>query len=140
MALKSSKQEAFCQAVVSGMSQADAYRSAYNAEKMKNETIQKRASELIRDGEVKGRLQELRGKLENTQLWTREMAVSELLENVKMCKRLEKPEPLNNAVKILNSMHGYDAPTKFELTHKKTVADLDDEELAAYEATLLKKG
>ena len=41
------------------MSQADAYRHAYNAEKMKPETIQKRASELMGKGEIAGRVREL---------------------------------------------------------------------------------
>lgn len=54
------KQEAFALAVVSGMNQSDAYRSAYNAENMKPETVQKRASELMGDGEVAGRVAELR--------------------------------------------------------------------------------
>lgn len=134
-----SKQEAFCQAVVSGMSQADAYRSAYNTANMKPETVHVKACELIRTGKVTARTKELQSTLESKQMWTREMAVAKLLENVKLCERLDKPEPLNNAVKILNSMHGYDAPTKFELTHKKTVADLDDDELSAY-SKLLKKG
>ena len=53
------KQEKFAQGVASGMSQADAYRHAYNAEKMKPETIQKRASELMGKGEIAGRVREL---------------------------------------------------------------------------------
>jgi phage terminase small subunit len=53
------KQEKFAQGVASGMSQADAYRHAYNAEKMKPETIQKRASELMSKGEISGRVREL---------------------------------------------------------------------------------
>lgn len=54
------KQEAFAMAVASGKSQADAYRAAYNADKMKPPTVQKRASELMADGEVAGRVAELR--------------------------------------------------------------------------------
>ena len=53
------KQEKFAQGVASGMSQADAYRHAYNAEKMKPETIQKRASELMCKGEISGRVRDL---------------------------------------------------------------------------------
>ena len=55
-----SKQEAYAQAIVSGMTQADAYRAAFSAEKMKDATIHKRASELMADGEVTGRVAELR--------------------------------------------------------------------------------
>ena len=53
------KQEKFAQGVASGMSQADAYRHAYNAGKMKPETVQKRASELMGNGAVSGRVREL---------------------------------------------------------------------------------
>jgi phage terminase small subunit len=54
------KREAFCQAIVGGMSQADAYRTAFDAGKMKDATIHKRASELMANGEVRGRLADLR--------------------------------------------------------------------------------
>ena len=54
-----SKQEKFAQSVASGMSQADAYRHAYNAENMKPETIQKRASELMGKREIAGRVRDL---------------------------------------------------------------------------------
>ena len=54
------KQEAFCQAIVKGSNQADAYRSAYNASKMKDETIYAMSSKLAADHKVAIRLQELR--------------------------------------------------------------------------------
>lgn len=41
------------------MSQADAYRAAYDAGKMKPETVQKRASELMGNGAIAGRVREL---------------------------------------------------------------------------------
>lgn len=54
------KQEKFCQGVVQGMSQADAYRAAYNAEGMKPETIQQNASRLIKSSKIAARVEELR--------------------------------------------------------------------------------
>jgi phage terminase small subunit len=54
------KQEAFAQAVTSGKTQADAYRSAFNAGKMKAETIQQSASRLMADRKVSARVAELR--------------------------------------------------------------------------------
>jgi phage terminase small subunit len=54
------KQEAFAQAVASGKSQADAYRAAYSADKMKPETVQNKAHVLMKDGEVTARVAELR--------------------------------------------------------------------------------
>lgn len=46
------KQEAFCQAIVKGKGPSDAYRSAYNAEKMKPAVIAVKASELLANGKV----------------------------------------------------------------------------------------
>lgn len=54
------KQEAFAQAVASGNTQADAYRQAFNATKMKAETIQQSASRLMADRKVSARVAELR--------------------------------------------------------------------------------
>ncbi|MBT0365377.1 terminase small subunit [Morganella morganii subsp. morganii] len=53
------KQEKFCQAYVETGNASEAYRSAYSAGKMKHETINKRASELLNNGEVAGRVSEL---------------------------------------------------------------------------------
>jgi|SRR3990172_2498791 len=54
------KQEAFAQAVASGMNQSDAYRSAYSAGKMKDSSINVKASQLAADGKVSVRVAELR--------------------------------------------------------------------------------
>lgn len=53
------KQEKFVQELVKGKSQREAYKSAYNTAKMKDSTIDKRASELLKDGEITGRYEEL---------------------------------------------------------------------------------
>lgn len=54
------KQEAFAQAVATGKTQADAYRLAFNATKMKAATIQQSASRLMADRKVSARVEELR--------------------------------------------------------------------------------
>jgi phage terminase small subunit len=55
------KQEAFANAVASGKTQADAYRAAFKVgANTKPETVHKRASELMANGEVAGRVAELR--------------------------------------------------------------------------------
>ena len=54
------KQELFCEEVVSGKTQADAYRTAYSAQDMKDKTIWSKASELMTNGKVTARLEELR--------------------------------------------------------------------------------
>ena len=58
------KQEKFCREYLLCMNASEAYRRAYDAEKMKPETIWKRASELLARGEVKGRIDELKDQIE----------------------------------------------------------------------------
>ena len=54
------KQEIFIQRLIEGYSQREAYKFAYEADNMKDETIDKRASELFSKGEIKGRYEELK--------------------------------------------------------------------------------
>lgn len=54
------KQENFCLKYVECGKAAEAYRHAYSAENMKPETVHKRASELLDDGEVSGRIEQLK--------------------------------------------------------------------------------
>lgn len=53
------KQEKFCQAVTSGMSQSDAYRAVYKTENMKDETIHSEACRLMRDPKITARIEQL---------------------------------------------------------------------------------
>ncbi len=55
-----SKQESFCHAIVSGMSQADAYRAAYAASNMLPATVQNKAHVLAKNGEIAARVAALR--------------------------------------------------------------------------------
>lgn len=55
------KKEAFAQAVVSGMSQSDAYRASFNVKAAtKPETVNQAASRLMADSNVSARVEELR--------------------------------------------------------------------------------
>lgn len=109
------KQEKFASCIADGMSQADAYRTAFNAENMKAETIHKRASELMGNGEVAGRVQELRGNLATKALWTREMSVRALKVAYAVAKGQDNASGMTAAVKELNAMHGYNEPTKHQI-------------------------
>ncbi len=54
------KQETFCQKIIEGMSQADAYRAAYSPKKMSDKTIWENASRLMANDKVVARVKELR--------------------------------------------------------------------------------
>ncbi len=53
------KQEKFCQNIVKGMSQADAYRDVYNTENMKEETIWSESCRMMNNPKVTARVKEL---------------------------------------------------------------------------------
>ena len=74
------KQELFCEEVVSGKTQAEAYRIAYSAQDMKDKTIWSKASELMTNGKVTGRIEELRAPVIKEAQLTLKAHLDDLLE------------------------------------------------------------
>lgn len=107
------KQEAFCQAIADGRSQADAYRACYNAQKMKPETIHAMSSKLALSHEVAMRLTSLRAALADKSLWTREQSVAVLKEVVDASDA--KHTDRIASIKVLNEMQGFNAPVKLDV-------------------------
>lgn len=110
------KQEKFAQCVADGMSQADAYRAAFDANGMKDATIHKRASELMANGEISGRVQQLKEQLSSKALWTRLDSVMALQTAISIAENKNDAKGLVSAIKELNAMHGLNEPSKIELT------------------------
>ncbi len=54
------KQENFCLSYIETGNASEAYRTAYDAEKMKPETITNKAHELLKNGDITARVAELR--------------------------------------------------------------------------------
>ena len=73
------KQEMFVQALIAGKSQREAYKEAYNAANMKDETIDVRACELLKKSKVKVRYEELIEEHKQKALYTREEAINDLI-------------------------------------------------------------
>ena len=72
------KQEKFVQGLFAGLSQREAYKRAYNCENMKDETIDKKACELAKQGKIRGRLTELQDELKERNMVTVEKVLEEL--------------------------------------------------------------
>lgn len=72
------KQENFCLAYLETGNASEAYRRSYDAENMKPETINKRASELLDNGEIAGRLAELNQAAVTAAVMTRQEALEKL--------------------------------------------------------------
>ena len=74
------KQNRFCEEVVSGKTQAEAYRIAYSAQDMKDKTIWSKASELMTNGKVTARVAELRAPVIKEAQLTLKAHLDDLLE------------------------------------------------------------
>lgn len=57
------KQELFVQNIIQGMSQVDAYKSAYSTQKMSENAIYVEASKLLKNPKITLRIEQLRNKL-----------------------------------------------------------------------------
>ena len=71
------KQELFVQGIISGLSQRQAYRQAYKAEKMSDEAVDVKASRIFKEAKVRLRYRELLKEFSNMALWSREQAFNE---------------------------------------------------------------
>ena len=120
------KQEAFCQGIADGLGQADAYRAAYDAEDMKENSVYVQASKLMKNPKISQRIAELRSEVQEKQLWSREMSVKALVQAYREGSGSVKVA----AVKELNAMHGYNEPAKLNingnLVHKVVRQVIDD--------------
>ena len=81
MAKLTSKQEAFAQAITSGMNQSDAYRAAFTVgAKTKPETVNQAASRIMADSNVTARVAVLREPVAKKVQITLESHLADLLE------------------------------------------------------------
>jgi phage terminase small subunit len=80
------KQEKFVLGVSQGMTQADAYRQAYNASKMTDKSIHELASKLMTNTKIKSRFEELRGKVVERMEKKAIVTIEGLLQDLQMIK------------------------------------------------------
>lgn len=107
------KQEKFVQNIVKGMSQRQAYKDAYNAENMKDETIDSEACILFNDQKISERYKELIQQLEDETIMT-------AIEKRRMLKEMaiNKENSVTDRIKAIdtdNKMSG-EYTTKIEGT------------------------
>ena len=97
------KQEAFVQNIIQGMSQADAYRSAYSTKSMSDKTIHEAASRLMADSKVAARVTELRQQLTKDTIMSAQKRLEWLTEII---KGSHLTQDKLRAVDIMNKMTG----------------------------------
>ena len=122
------KQEKFCLNIVSGMNQTDAYKNSYDAENMTDDVIYVKASELMKNGKVKVRIEELRKEARKDTIMST-IQKKEWLTNMINDNEATRNEKLK-ALDILNKMDGeYIEKIKVsgELSYEKTIREVVDE-------------
>lgn len=135
------KQENYVRNLVKGMSQREAYKKSYDAKNMKDETIDKKASELFKQEKIRGRYEELQKQIDDDtimsaierQKWLTGVLKNEVLEDIyvrdsdgvetKVGSRNADLNTKMKAMDILNKMNG-DYITKVE--GNLTVEKLED--------------
>ena len=93
------KQEQFVQNIIQGMSQADAYRSAYPNTKMSDKTIHEAASRLMSNNKVVARLSELRRELAKPAIMSAQKRLEWLTEVI------NSEEDINAKLKAVDLMN-----------------------------------
>lgn len=84
------KQEKFCQVYIETGNASEAYRQAYNAEKMKPESVAVKASELLANGKIAVRIDALRALHQKRHEITVDDLVKELEEARKLAFETDK--------------------------------------------------
>ena len=112
------KQERFCELVaLEGMTQADAYRQAYDCSKWTDKSVWEKASSLASDVKVKTRIEalkaEIAAKTVEKELWSRVDSIA-VLKEIATDQEARGNEKVS-AVKELNAMHGF-STSKVELS------------------------
>ena len=110
------KQEKFVQSLIQGMSQADAYRSAYATKNMSDKTIHEAASRLVADSKVSARLSELREQMTKDTIMSAQKRLEWLTEAIAN-KDIAVNDKLK-AIDIMNKMQGeYTQKVQAEVTN-----------------------
>lgn len=116
------KQEKFVQNLVKGMSQREAYKDAYNAEKMADKTIDTKACLLFKKEKVRERYDELRGAIQDVEEvrtimsvierkeWLTKIINGEVKEEATVLRgeeiiRYKKAPSLNDKLKALDTLN-----------------------------------
>lgn len=127
------KQERFVQELVKGKSQREAYKTAYDASRMKDSTIDSKACNLLKQDKVKARYDELMKPAEDETERMRKFIMEQLSKiasgeicdisteydaegNVIRSKRTVKASDQANAINKLAEYYGVSAEQKEEIT------------------------
>lgn len=98
------KQEKFCQNIVKGMTQVDAYRDAYNTSKSADKTVHENACRLAADSKIVARVNELRKQIATDSIMSAQERL-EWLTNL-VHDSVTNTDAKLRALEIMNKMTG----------------------------------
>ena len=97
------KQEQFAKAIaLDGMNYSDAYRSAYNCQRMSDTTINNNAWKLMQNNEITTRIKELAAEADSPKI----MSAKQRKEKLTKLANDEDPNVAMKAIDLLNKMDG----------------------------------
>jgi phage terminase small subunit len=112
------KQEAFIAAAIKGMNDSDAYRAAYDCSRMKPETVNRKAHELMRNGKIRARIEAARAEAAKQAQWSLDMAVErtkavndvafEDITKYGICEKRPTTKAFIDSASMLNRLTGVD--------------------------------
>ncbi|HHW7473867.1 TPA: terminase small subunit [Mannheimia haemolytica] len=91
------KQEAFCLAYIETGNASEAYRQAYETEDMKSETVHRKAKELMDNGKITARIEELKAEHAERHKLTVDDLLKELEEARILAREKENPNAMTQA-------------------------------------------
>lgn len=110
---KADRIELFCQEILKGKSQRQAYYVAYpSSRNWKDNTVDSKASNFVRDDKVSARLQELRHQMEEENRISKNDIISQL-GSIGLCDidiDTIKPADKIKALELIAKLMGYDKP------------------------------
>jgi len=113
------KQEKFARNVASGMKQVDAYRDAYDTQTTNKNSQRVRAYVESTKSNVADMIADLKARAEQGVVWTREMAMTALLDTYKLARDQNHAQGATGALKELNAMYGFNEATKINIGGQK---------------------
>ena len=120
------KQEKFCQAIVAGNSQSEAYRTAYDAENMAPQTVNHKASRLMAKGHIGARVAELRAPVVENLQYDLRAAMGEANEALEMAKAQGNTSVMVQATALRAKLCGLliDKPTVVQSVLETTATEI----------------
>lgn len=108
------KQEAFCQNIIEGCTQTEAYRRSYECSNMDDKTVNNEGYKLMNNRGIAARIKQLRDQLAEMMLYPR---IKRLERLAAIAEGAERDGDSISAIKAFNDMVGDGVPIKMQVEH-----------------------